>query len=209
MNWAEIEIDTYCKRTKNEYNADCAKSALKAYKLLEEDGHSGNSWNVTKNILMRLMDGKPLTPITEEDFNDVDSISLQENVKQCPRMSGLFRTEHKDGTVTYNDVNRATFIDKHCGSKVSWHSGLVDKIVDEMFPITLPYSGSEEYVMYGESFMERDYKEHGSYDTVGYYELHCPDGSIIQINRFYKEVDNNMVEITRKEFMERLNKSKS
>ena len=75
--WAENECRLACKKENPDYNFDsddfdygccCYKSALKAYKLLLEDEHSGASWSFTKRILERLMNSQPLTPITDADF---------------------------------------------------------------------------------------------------------------------------------------------
>lgn len=42
---------------------------MRAFESLLGDGHSGMSIGITKNILNRLIDGKPLTPI--EDTEEV------------------------------------------------------------------------------------------------------------------------------------------
>lgn len=79
--WAEQECRIACKKENPNFNFEsdefdygcsCYKSALKAYKALCDDGHSGYSFSVTKNILNRLMEGIPLTPITDEDFPKVE-----------------------------------------------------------------------------------------------------------------------------------------
>ena len=74
--WAEKEIEIACKKENPnreegewDYGCACYESALKAFKSLLEDEHSGFSISITKNILNRLIDGKPLTPI--EDTDDV------------------------------------------------------------------------------------------------------------------------------------------
>ena len=74
--WAKREIEIACARKRrdkspDEWDYDCAcyKSAYKAYQSLMEDGHSGMSIGFTKNILNRLIDGKPLTPV--EDTPDL------------------------------------------------------------------------------------------------------------------------------------------
>ena len=77
-SWAEREIEIACKRERAAsdakdgdwyYGCACYLSALKAFKSLSGDGHSGFSIGLTKNILNRLIDGKPLTPI--EDTPDI------------------------------------------------------------------------------------------------------------------------------------------
>lgn len=63
--WAKIEIALALNANDedHEYMADCYKSALKAFKALLNDGHSGCSISITKNILNRLIERKPLSPI--------------------------------------------------------------------------------------------------------------------------------------------------
>ena len=80
LNWAEQECRIACRKENQDYDFDsdnfdygcsCYKSALKAYKSLCEDGHSGCSFNITKNILLKLMEGQPLTPITKQPMKTV------------------------------------------------------------------------------------------------------------------------------------------
>ena len=73
--WAKREVEIACKKENPkwdgksfDYGCACYQSALKAYQSLCEDEHSGMSFNIAKNILIRLMEGNPLTPIIDEDF---------------------------------------------------------------------------------------------------------------------------------------------
>ena len=72
IDWAKHEVELACKREnpvgeKNEWDYGCAcyESALKAFEILCNDGHSGFSWSITKNILIRLMNNLPLTPLLQ------------------------------------------------------------------------------------------------------------------------------------------------
>ena len=74
--WAKREVEIACKKENPDqkegewdYGCACYESALKAFDSLMEDGHSGFSIGMTKHILNRLIDGKPLTPI--EDVPEV------------------------------------------------------------------------------------------------------------------------------------------
>ena len=114
---AEQECRLACKKENPNFDFDsddfdsgcsCYKSALKAYKSLVEDEHSGMSFSFTRDILERLMRHEPLTPITDDDFKggsliysdeDLASMGLKSEI-QCPRMSSLFRKETVDGKVT-------------------------------------------------------------------------------------------------------------
>ena len=75
LDWARKEIEIACKKENPnwdgnsfDYSCACYQSALKAYESLCNDQHSGFSWGMTINILNRLAEGKPLTPITDNDF---------------------------------------------------------------------------------------------------------------------------------------------
>lgn len=74
--WAEEEIRIACKRERGntsenewDYGVACYESALKAFRSLAEDGHSGMSIGITLDILNKLVKGQALTPI--DDVDDV------------------------------------------------------------------------------------------------------------------------------------------
>lgn len=140
-DWASKEIEIACKRENPnwdgkefDYGCSCYHSALKAYNSLIEDGHSGFSFNMTKNILIRLMNNLPLTAITEEDF--IPTNSKLGGSLQCRRMPSLFK-DTKDGVVSYYDVNRAYCVNLEDETDTFSCSSV--NVVDEFFPITLPY----------------------------------------------------------------------
>ena len=106
MEWAKREVEIASKRERGDkpesewdYGCACYDSALKAFESLCGDGHSGFSIGITKGILNRLIEGKPLTPI--EDTEDVWNVcSRGENggvaTYQCKRMSKV-RIKTEDG----------------------------------------------------------------------------------------------------------------
>ena len=192
--WAERECRIACKKENPNYdfNSDefdygcsCYKSALKAYKSLMEDKHGGMSFGFTKNILIRLMEGQPLTPITDEDFfdengnllcMDMSSDYLKErglkSDTQCPRMSHLFRKESLDGKVTYHDVDRSYFVDIEEPSNTYSTN---DSFLDEMFPITMPYyPQGGKFVIYAQEFLTDE--KNGDFDTRGLIYMITPSG---------------------------------
>ena len=219
--WAEQECRLACKRENPDFDFDgddfdygcsCYKSALKAYKSLVEDGHSGASFSFTKDILERLMRHEPLTPITDDDFKGRDSTCTDESLAsmglkseiQCPRMSSLFRKETLDGKITYSDVDRAYSVNIEDPSD-TFSCGMDSNIVDEMFPIQMPYLPEKgEYKVYVQTFLTD--KKNGDFDTQGFLYLITPDGKRININRYYTEKAGKMVEISKDEYDELLEK---
>lgn len=214
LDWAKNEVDIACKREAPDrkpgewdYGCACYESALKAYESLINDGHSGLSWSLTKQILMRLMDGKPLTPIEDipENWGESEGLNLgKENyikTYQCTRMPSLFKYSDKYGKVNYRDVDRV--VCRHIGSDIYYHNGLASRIVNEMFPITMPYIPADKpFVIDCEEFLIDE--KNGDYDTLAFTTLHKPDGEVIRIDRYFAEKDHGFVEIDDNEFNERL-----
>lgn len=205
--WAENEIALACRRENPDwdgesfdYGCSCYQSALKAYKSLMEDGHSGFSFSMTRDILERLMHGLPLSPITEEDFKDAENTACDYDLeklgivsqKQCPRMSRLFQTIRKDGSVKYDDVNRVVCYDNgdnDCGC----HCGFASNLIDEMYPITLPYCPPNgRYEVYRETFASDGVSD--GYDMLAVLYVITPNGERVEVNRYWRETENGEME---------------
>lgn len=213
-DWAEREVEIACKhenpdRKEGEFDYGCAcyESALKAFNSLMEDGHSGFSIGLTKQILNRLIDGKPLVPI--EDTDDVWSERRWSSVKkaktyQCKRMSALFKDVYPDGTIKYTDVDRVIGVNLD-NPNVGWHSRITRDIVEELFPLTMPYMPADKpYKVYCEECLA-DLKN-GDYDTLAVYYIWKPDGEKVEVNRYFKDggtVYGCWDEISQDEFEER------
>lgn len=133
---------------------------MKAFESLLEDGHSGFSIKMTQAILIRLLNGQPLTPIEDtEDIWNMCSFSKKGiDVYRCKRMSSLFKHIYFDGTVKYHDVDNSYCVDINNPSN-TYSSGLVRKLIDEMFPIKMPYMPGKPIAVYCEDFLTD--KKHG------------------------------------------------
>jgi hypothetical protein len=155
--WAKGEVELFCKG-QDDYWKLCAKSALKAFLSLSDDNHSGFSWGVTTSLLIRLMDGLPLRPIEDSDFLDQEGMIQQseeylrefglKSDLQCKRMSSLFRQETLDGKVTYHCTDRVLCYDEEDEKRIPFTCGEGARLIDRMFPITMPYwPTGEKYVV--------------------------------------------------------------
>lgn len=193
LEWAEKEIEIACKhespdRKEGEWDYGCAcyESALKAFKSLLEDGHSGCSIAMTKHILNRLIDGKPLTSIEDtEDIWNARPRDRDYKTYQCKRMSSLFKDVYPDGTVEYHDVERFICVDINNPDNC-WHSGLVGKVSRELFPISMPYMPeSKPFRIFCEEILTD--RDNGDFDTVAIFYAVKPDGEKVEINRYFKE----------------------
>lgn len=221
--WAENELEIAKRREKGnapedkwDYGCSCYDSAYKAFSSLCEDGHSGASIGFTKAILNRLIETKPLTPIEDTEdiwnlcarnFDGTDKVAEY----QCKRMSSLFKTEYKDGTVSYSNVDQCYGKDINTGA--TYTGGLMRRIIEELYPISMPYMPGERIEVSTEDFLT--YKKNGDFDTVGiFYAL--ISGEKVEINRFFAEMEDypkeketypGWVEISEKEYSERRTKA--
>lgn len=210
-DWAKREVEIACKKERGnngtpegewDYGCACYESALKAFNSLMEDGHSGMSIGFTKHILMRLIDGKPLTPIedTDDAWNEVSLFRDGEKSYQCKRMYSLFKHVKADGTIRYSDNDMYYCIDIN-NPRNTYTNGLVGNLIDKMFPIEMPYCPGNPMKVYCEDLLT-DF-EHGDFDTVGIFYAVKGDGEKVDIYRYYKESGDGWAEITAGEYAER------
>ena len=212
LEWAKKEVEIASKRERGsnpenkwDYGVACYESALKAFESLLEDGHSGISIAITKNILNRLIEGKPLTPI--EDTDDVWNKCYRGNgdnktTYQCKRMSSLFKDVYDDGKVVYKDINRYYCINKN-DPNISWNNGFIGNIYNEMFPLTMPYTPSNKADLIVCDELLTDPKN-GDFDTIAVLYIQRAHGERVEVNRYFKEGDTSFIEISKDEYEERV-----
>ena len=220
LDWAKREVAIACEKENPnkkdgefDYGCACYESALKAFKSLCDDGHSVYSIKMAQSILNCLIDGNPLTPIedTYDVWNLIENHEDGYRSYQCKRMYSLFKDVYADGTVKYDDIDRAYCIDIHDPNN-EYSSRLVRRIINKMFPIAMPYMPAEPIKVYCETFLTD--KKNGDFDTVGvFYALKTENDKQekIEINRFFREPKDNeergWIEISKEEYMQRKNKS--
>lgn len=126
-----------------DYGLMCYDAAERLLDVFEEQGHSGYSAIVVCSIFERLVKGKPLTPVTDEEDQWRKAYTFKKDpVKsyQHKRMSSLFKYVAPDGTVSYYDIDRIRAYDQNSSNFSTTH---VNDIVSEYFPIKFPYIGEE------------------------------------------------------------------
>ena len=215
-DWAkkEVEIASAKERVNApadefDYGCACYDSALKAFNSLCEDyNHSGASIRFTKFILDRLIDGKPLTPIEDvpEVWNDIADISGGGIRYQCNRMPSLFKNVFPDGHIEYNDVDRC-----YCQNKDNpddtYSMGMVNRFIQKMFPITMPYMPESKPIKVICSYCPPDYINGGPNTSTAIWYCIKPDGKIVEINKFFELEDkdnSDWKEISKEEFEKRV-----
>lgn len=222
LDWAENEVKIACekehpglKEGEWDYGCTCYLSALKAYKSLIDDGHSGFSWNITANILKRLLHGNPLTPIEDVDDNWYDAPIYKSDdhvTYQCKRKSSLFKEVYNDGRVKYRDSDMFICVDIHSG--ITYSLGLIRDVMQKEFPITFPYMPRNTIKVYCEDFLAE--AGNGDFDTVGIMYYKTDDGIKKDVKRFFKGLsdksrhpyDNGWREINFEEYLKRKSNAK-
>lgn len=197
IEWAEKEVELACKKEAPDrkdgewdYGCACYESALKAYKCLCEDEHSGMSFGITRNILVHLMNGDPLTPI--EDTDDVWNeccVNTRAHFTgyQCKRKSSLFKNVYDDGHVEYNDVDRFRCYNPDDPNKNLFYNGFVASIARKYRPIIFPYcpNNADKYKI---QVVESLYRDDGDddYDTLAILDMVNLAGTeYVPIYRYY------------------------
>lgn len=167
----------------------------------------------TQHILNRLIDGRPLTPIedTPDVWNGITELKEDGTVEyQCNRMSSLFKKVHTDGSVEYTDVGRVYGVDIH-NPDLTYSSGLLTKIINEMFPIKMPYMpASKSYKFVTTDFLVDP--RNGDFDTMALFTLTEPSGEkTMEVNRYFRapeegeeETYPGWVEISEDEYTKRV-----
>ena len=195
--WTDTEVELACKHENPkwdgksfDYGCSCYKNAGEAakaaFKVLEKAGHSGFSWSITVKILKRLLDEKPLTLITDDDFKLVEKHEDGSLDYENYRYHSLFKYVDKDGNVTYNDIDRIICFNKENPSNC-WRGGLGTYIANKKFPITMPYIPADEPYKVACEDASHD-KALGDFDLYAVYYVIEPNGTKTPINKFYKQV---------------------
>lgn len=202
---AKKELDTF-DQFDRDYMLSCYESALKAFSSLLGDEHSGYSIHLTKDILVRMIEGKPLTAIYDTPDIWDENNSLNWNGKdfttyQCKRMSSLFKDVYSDGTVKYNDVQRIRCQYNDDDSGALWSNGFINNLISDIFPITMPYMPkTKPYIVECTEVKSNGAPANCDYDILAVWNVHTPDGEEHPINRFFKDTPDGWSEITVEEY---------
>lgn len=207
ISWAEREVELACKKENPErredefdYGCACYESALKAFKTLMEDGHSGTSIHFTKEILVRLIEHKPLTEIedVESGWDFLTRIPNKRDEYRSNRLGSLFKEVYPDGTIKYHDVNRVHCVDEN---GCTYYNGFISRVIHDLYPIEMPYFPGSPYVVFVEEFLFDP--ANGDFDTMRLVNAQLPDGTVHELNKYYKEEGYTFVEIDFDEYMSR------
>ena len=186
----------------DEYQMMCAESAYRAYCSMLKDGHSGYSWEVTSLILKQLIDGVPLTPIIDTD--DIWSPCTWDKGKyQCTRYPSLFKSIQPDDNIVYHDTDRVVI--SYEGSTALWGNGFASRLIDDMYPIEMPYIPRKNLYIVHAAEGKYIYTELGIDRTCDLLALiyleNTAENKTEKLLRYFKYVPSKgYVEISKKEY---------
>lgn len=167
-------------------------SALGAYAAVLQDNHSGSSWKITHSVIHRMLSELALTPVRDEDFVSLDD----EEPATTSRQYGLFKRLELDGSVTYTDIHRVEGVYLDTGEHFT--SGLVRAVVDEMFPIKLPYyAPGTPYRVYVRTYCDKGYpNDHHDFNREWLSHVVTPSGECVTIDRTWVHGLGGLTEVT-------------
>lgn len=213
-DWARQEVQlakAKLKRNENDeaqYMIACYDSALRAYEKLINDGHTGTSFAITRDILEKLMHVIPLTPVEDKEIM-WEHVYDHENeaIFQHKRMPSLFKmVNKKTGAVKFSDNNRVLCKNLLDTDSAYFYNGFISRVIDGMFPIEFPYMPTKEkYIVYVTEFLTDP--ANGDFDTMNLVSVKLPNGDARSINLYYKEENGRWVQITQDEWIGRKKKA--
>lgn len=133
-NWAKSELERIGGQD-DEMQQLMNKNILEVVEVFSNQGHSGFSASYALDIIKRLLDWKPITPITgeEDEWMEV-SENMDGSTQQNKRCSAVFRENNDNSTAYY--IDGKVFSDD--GGE-TWWTGK-DSFIPVVFPFVIPES---------------------------------------------------------------------
>jgi major membrane immunogen (membrane-anchored lipoprotein) len=104
--------------------------------------------------------------------------------------------------VRYSDVERYYCIDVD-SPEIPYGGGGASDILDDLFPITFPYNPpSGKYKITTKEYLTD--RANGDFDTKVFLQIIAPDGQIVEVNRYFGEVDGKWQELDKASFDKRV-----
>lgn len=159
-----------------------AENIIKLMVSFGDAGLNENDINAAKNLFIRLSEKKPLTPIMEDD----EWVQISANKYLSARCPGLFKKHHPEKDLyTYHHNDRVICHDLVDDTFFAF--GLANNVIDEMFPITLPYYPMGQFIVKMTSYSTNNKESKGFFDLVGIHSVIHPTYGQIEINRYFRE----------------------
>lgn len=190
--------------------AECYDAALEAFESLLQPRPMYLDMATTKNILNRLLNYKPLSPIEDIDDEWEDPLVIRElngnrQVRYIhKRMESLNKNINLDGSIDFVDLSQFQFI-PYDNSLTLYPCDFLRKIVSKMYPISMPYTPMDGPItVYVKQFLVDRSKKY--FDTMQIVYIVEPDGTKRTINRYFMRGKGPWFEIDANRYIKRLDK---
>ena len=201
------------QRVMSQGHKEALDDAVAIYKTVFSNREQAKRLPITRMLFDRIAQQKPLTPIEESDFPEFMPILDGDciPVVHCNRYESLVKVlDNETKTVSYSDSRRINFHDQNKLSNPEFahdtfeilhnravRPSIVDKVVDGLYPITMPYYPDGVYDVFGRTV---DFKQDNNCKTPDLVEISfikTPTGQLVKVDGFwmrdndgeYKEID--------------------
>ena len=185
-------------------------AAFEAFRALCLDDITGYDRTQALKLMRDLNNGFPLSPIEDvpEIWNEIPINKEEGSVAyQCSRYSALFKTVYSDGRVEFDDVCRCKGQHVDGPKGVAFTSGRIRKIVNEHFPITMPYMPPHDpYVVICLDFKYDENDDKNDWDTQAFFYIEDPytlEKIPLDIYEGLNTVTNDFEPISKEEYLTR------
>lgn len=144
VSYAESELDRIGMTEEDEYNGMMRRHLLHMVKEFSDEGHSGFSASYALQCLKKLLNFKPLSPLTGEDdeWSDVTKISGVPHY-QNKRCSSVFK-DGKDSQAY--DIDAKVFWEWYTNPETGEKSKSYYTCYESRMPVTFPYVVPDEKI---------------------------------------------------------------
>lgn len=218
FEWAANEVEIALEKAENETERAAIKTAFASLTTIhdilndiEEDVRP--SMNVVNMFLKQLMNFQPLTPIEDNpedwelDRTEEDGTTISHH-KRLPTLTECVRADQKR---ILSDSGRYYCFDILNSDQGPYSGGLPGRVLDDIAPIGFPYLPVGKACLFTKNFRvfdepDLDDKVAG-WDTVGIIRVKMADGTIHEVNKFFKlSLDGIWQEIPEVEYDSRFKK---
>lgn len=131
IEWAKEELDLLVENN-DSIQIEINKNIMELVEVFAKQGHTGFTASYTIGILNRLIDHKPITPLTGSEDEWEEVFDKDSNTQQNKRCSAVFRKDFDNSTAYY--IDGKVFSDD--GGE-TWYTNK-DSRIPVIFPFRVP-----------------------------------------------------------------------
>lgn len=207
----EVELEAmykaecdYCKKFGLQPEKETYKATLEMHKAVQEIIEKFPVYNAEKAFgwLARLYKGEYIAPITDEKSEwKLEKKCKDYAVYRSKRLNTL-KKEVFNGKTKYSDTRRVRAINLESNSNISFFSPIASYFMNKALPIKMPYyPSSKPITVYIREFLTD--RKNGDFDTISLEYAILPNGKKLLIDKHYKDIETELVEIPLDELQQR------